>query len=111
MPDDVRFALLPTFAPGMKPVVFPDLDALARKIQRDRGLAGLDMTEIEDLEFHGRPDAARGVQIWTTDASNSRDRFLGYAWLDGGGLEVLMSALRRNRLVVIEEREDHAEAA
>lgn len=100
MADDVRFALIPSFEPTAKPAVFADLNALARKIQRERGAQALDMTEIEDLELAGRPDAHRGVQIYTLDDGNGRDRFLGYAWLDGGGLETLKSALRRNALVM-----------
>ncbi|RZJ19095.1 MAG: hypothetical protein EON91_02560 [Brevundimonas sp.] len=100
MADTVRFALLPRLDATVKPVVFPDIHALARKIQRERGLQALDMTEIEDLELAGRPDAHRGVQIYTLDDGNNRDRFLGYAWLDGGGLETLKSALRRNPVVM-----------
>jgi hypothetical protein len=98
MPHAVRYALLPELSPTAKPVVFPDLDSLARRIHRDRDGQTLDLTEIEDLELQGRPDATRGVAVWTLDAGNDRDRFLGFAWLDGGGLQLLQLGLRRARL-------------
>lgn len=100
MAADARFALLTRLDPMTKPTVFTDVDALARRIQRDRGLQGLDMEDVEDLELAGRPDPTPAVAVWTTDVDSRRDRFLGYAWLDGHGLEVLKAALRRNRLVV-----------
>jgi len=99
MAADIRFALIPSDSPHAKPRAFPDIDGLARCVQRERGLDGLDLVEIEDLEFQGSPARCRGVQIWTTDAGNDRDRMLGYAWLDGRGMDALMAALRRNRLV------------
>ena len=104
MPDDVRFALLTKLDPLTKPVAFPDIDALARRIQRDRGLQGLDMEAVEDLELAGRPEPTPAIKVWTTDVDARRDRFLGYAWIDGrSDLEVLKAAIRRNRLVVIED--------
>lgn len=104
MPADARFALLTKLDPLTKPVVFPDIGALARRIQRDRGLQGLDMEPVEDLELAHRPDPTPAIKVWTTDAGDNRDRFLGYAYVDGGNdLEVLKAALRRNRLVVIED--------
>lgn len=104
MPDTVRFAIIRA-EPAAKPLAFADLDALARHIQRERGIQGLDLVETEDLEVEGDPEPRRAVQIYTLDAGNDRDRNLGCAWLDGQGLEVLKSALRRNRLVVTEDRE------
>lgn len=103
MAADVRFALLTRLDPPAKPIVFPDINALARRIQRDRGLQGLDMEDVEDLELAARPEPTPAVKVWTTDVDGARDRFLGYAYVDGHDLEVLKAALRRNRLVVIED--------
>lgn len=101
------FALLPRLDAVTKPIVFTDAAALAGHIERARGGQGLDMTEIEDIHFLWRAngggegvdappeDRDRGVQIWTTLIDGSRDRCLGWAWLNGGGLEVLTAALRR----------------
>lgn len=95
-----RFALLPRFDATVKPIVFPDLNSLARRIQRERGEQAIDLIEVGDLQFHGRPDARTGVQVFTLDDTGGRDRFIGYAWLDNGGMETLRSALRRNALVM-----------
>jgi len=102
MAADIRFALIPSDSPHAKPKAFPDIDGLARCVQRERGLDGLEMVEIDDLEFQGSAAPCRGVQIWTTDAGNDRDRMLGFAWMDGRGMEALKAALRRNRLVIID---------
>ncbi|MBJ7446820.1 MAG: hypothetical protein JHC81_04735 [Brevundimonas sp.] len=101
------FAILPRLDAVTKPIVFPDANALAAYIERSRGGQGLDMTEVEDLHFLWRAEGGgadvdppaenrdRGVQVWTTMLDGSRDRCLGWAWLNGGGLEVLKAALRR----------------
>jgi len=97
MSSDIRFALLPSLNAGARIRVFPDPNALARAIQRERGDAPIDMDEIEDMEIAGRAEATRGVEIWTMNHGNDRVRFIGYAFLDNAGLEVLRAALRRNR--------------
>lgn len=109
MSSDIRFALLPSLNAGAQIRAFPDLNALARAIHRARGKAPLDMDEVEDMEIAGRAEATRGVEIWTMNHGNDRDRFIGYAFLDNAGLDVLRAALRRNRLAV--GRADRAEAA
>lgn len=106
MSQDIRFALLPSLNMREQVRAFPDLNALARHIQRERGDNGLDLNEVEDMEIANRPQATRGVEVWTTNDANDRIRFVGYAYLDDQGLETLRSALRRNRLVV-----DHAARA
>ena len=100
MAKAITHALLPGLEPGVKPIAFADLDGLARHIQRARGRDGLAMEEIADLELPARSEPTRAVKVWATDAGGHDDRFLGYAWLDGGGMETLKSALRRNRLVI-----------
>ena len=97
---DIRFALLPGLNTREQIKGFTDLNALARHIQRERGLQGLDLTEVEDMEIANRPEATKGVEVWTLNDGNDRDRFLGFAFLDNHGLETLQVALRRNRLVV-----------
>ena len=107
MAADIRYALIRPEA-GAKPLGFPDIDALARHIQRERDTQGLDLIETEDLEIEGDVNARRGVQIYTTDAGNDRDRNLGCAWLDGRGLETLQAAIRRNRLVIHNDSQEAA---
>lgn len=107
--QDIRFALLPSLNMREQVRAFPDLNALARHIQRERGDNGLDLNEVEDMEIANRPEATCGVEVWTTNDANDRIRFIGYAYLDDHGLESLRSALRRNRLVV--DQGQHVEAA
>lgn len=109
MSNDIRFALLPGLNTREQIKAFPDLNALARHIQRERGEQGLDLNEVEDMEIADRADATRGVEVWTLNDGNDRDRFIGYAYLDDQALETLRSALRRNRLVI--DHGQHAEAA
>lgn len=107
MSEDVRFALLPA-NPHAKPVIFPDVDALARHIQRARGLQGLELVDVQDLEISGDTVDRPGVTVHTLDAGNDRDRLIGHAYLAGRGQDVLRAALQRNRLVIVD---DEAEAA
>lgn len=107
MSHDVRFAIL-TANPADKPKGFPDLDALARHIQRERGVQALELVEVEDLEIEGDADARRAVSVFALDAGNDRDRLIGHAYLDGQGREVLQAALRRNRLVMADDMKDAA---
>ena len=107
MSHDVRFAIL-TANPADKPKAFPDLEALARHIQRERGLQALELVEIEDLEIDGDTQNRRAVSVFALDAGNDRDRLIGHAYLDGQGMAVLQAALRRNRLVVADDMKDAA---
>ncbi len=107
MSHDVRFAIL-TANPADKPKAFPDVEALARHIQRERGLQALELVEVEDLEIDGDTQNRRAVSVFALDAGNDRDRLIGHAYLDGKGRDVLQAALRRNRLVVAEEMKDAA---
>lgn len=107
MSHDVRFAIL-TANPADKPKAFPDLEALARHIQRERDLQALELVEIEDLEIDGDTQNRRAVSVFALDAGNDRDRLIGHAYLDGQGMAVLQAALRRNRLVMADDMKDAA---
>jgi hypothetical protein len=107
MSHDVRFAIL-TANPADKPKAFPDLEALARHIQRERGLQALELVEIEDLEIDGDTQNRRAVSVFALDAGNDRDRLIGHAYLDDKGRDVLQAALRRNRLVMADDMKDAA---
>nr|WP_314123319.1 hypothetical protein [uncultured Brevundimonas sp.] len=107
MSHDVRFAILTT-NPADKPKAFPDLEALARHIQRERGLQALELVEVEDLEIDGDVQNRRAVSVFALDAGNDRDRLIGHAYLDGKGRDVLQAALRRNRLVMADDMKDAA---
>lgn len=107
MSHDVRFAIL-TANPADKPKAFPDVEALARHIQRERGLQALELVEIEDLEIDGDTQNRRAVSVFALDAGNDRDRLIGHAYLDGKGRDVLQAALRRNRLVMADDMKDAA---
>ncbi|MCA0366776.1 MAG: hypothetical protein LCH57_01760 [Proteobacteria bacterium] len=100
--DDVAFALVGA-EPFAKPRVFPDIDHLARHVQRARGEQGLELVDIEDLECAGDKVDRPGVSIFATDCDGGRDRLIGHAWLSGWGVEHLKAALRRNRLVVLDD--------
>lgn len=100
------YALLRRLNAVTKPIIFPDANALAAYIERLRGGQGLELVEIEDLHFLWRAEGGGqgvdapevrdiGIQVWTTDLGNNRDRCLGWAWLNGGGMEVLRAAMRR----------------
>lgn len=100
MIDTARYAFLPRLDAVTKPFVFNDLSALARHIERARtqgGDPGLQLEEVEDLQFAGDPGLHRGVQVWLLDLANERERALGYAWLRGDGRDVLEPALRAAR--------------
>lgn len=107
MSSDIRFAIL-TANPHAKPIAFEDVNALARHIQRERGMAGLELAEVEDLELRDETEPRRGVSVYALDAGNDRDRLIGHAYLDGHGREALQAALRRNRLVVVDEDREAA---
>lgn len=107
MSHDVCFAIL-TANPADKPKAFPDLEALARHIQRERGLQALELVEIEDLEIDGDTQNRRAVSVFALDAGNDRDRLIGHAYLDGKGRDVLQAALRHNRLVMADDLKDAA---
>jgi hypothetical protein len=97
------YALLKRLDERTRPTVFVNLAALAAHIERQRHGQSLELVEVEDLHFLWRnagggagidaPERDLGVQIWTRLLDGSRDRCLGWAWLNGAGLEVLQQAL------------------
>lgn len=99
------FALLTRLDERTRPIVFPHLNALADRLERERHGQSLELVEVEDLHFLWRaaggaqgidaPARDLGVQVWTRLLDGSRDRCLGWAWLNGDGLEVLQQALLR----------------
>ncbi len=90
-----RYVLLPKLDNVTKPKAFPTLAALAACIERERGQQALHLVEVEDLEFRDVSGLHRGVQVWTLDLANEKDRLIGYAWLNGRGREALEPALRQ----------------
>lgn len=99
------YALLTRLDERTRPIVFPTLQALADRLERERHGQQLELVEVEDLHFLWRtaggardidaPERDLGVQVWTRLLDGSRDRCLGWAWLNGSGLEVLQQALLR----------------
>lgn len=109
MPD-ARFALFTKIDPVTKPRVFPDLDSLARAIEREREGAALELVDFEGFEFEGDDRGRLVVEVWALDAGNNRDRLIGRAWCDGRSQDALRSALRRARDAAA-QASDSAEAA
>lgn len=89
-----RYALLPTLDNHAKVQTFRTLDALAAAVETARRGQALELVEVEDIEFSDVSGLHRGVQVFTLDMGNDRDRMLGFAWLNGGGREALQPALR-----------------
>lgn len=94
---DVRFALLRA-EPQAKPLAFPDIGALARHIQRERGTRSIELVDIEDLRFDGDANMRDGVSVYALDLGGDRDGLIGHCWLDGQGQDALRLALARNQL-------------
>lgn len=106
MSAEIRFAFLARIDAVARPTVFQTLDRLAAHIEGQRFGQAIQLEEIAELRRRramatGQADAApdgrrdRGVQIWTLLLDGSRDRSLGFAWLDGQGRETLQGALER----------------
>lgn len=94
---DVRFALLRA-DPQAKPLAFPDLNALARHVQRERGRQSIELVDIEDLMFAGDADMRAGVSVYALDMGGDRDRLIGHCWIDGLSQDALRRALGRNQI-------------
>lgn len=94
MVDTATYAFLPRIDAVTKPIVCADLMALARHIERKRDGHGLQLEDVEDLEFAGQPGLHRGVKVTRLDLANEPEVCLGFAWLRGSGREVLEPALR-----------------
>lgn len=96
MADKPNYAFLPRIDAVTRPVLCPDLMALARHIERQRGDQGLQLIDVEDIEYDGQVYA--GVKVMLLDMANDPERCLGFAYLRGSGQDVLRPALRAARL-------------
>lgn len=100
MPDpDVRFALVrePT-NPLAKPVAYQALGDLARAIHVDRAGAAIELQDAVPLRIRDWGEVL-GVAVWTLGEGGDRQRYIGWAWLDGGGRRQLEVALQARHSV------------
>jgi hypothetical protein len=91
--SDVRFALVrePT-NPLAMPVAYPMMSDLARAIDVDRAGAAIELQDNVPLNIRDWGEVF-GVAVWTLGEGGDRHRYLGWAWLDGGGRGPLEAAL------------------
>jgi len=108
MASKPNYAFLPRVDGVTRPVVCPDLMALARHIERQRGDQNLQLIEVEDIEYDGVMH--RGVKVMLLDLANDPERCLGFAWLRGSGRDVLEPALRAARAAADAARDDREAA-
>lgn len=78
--------------PLTKPAAFATLRDLAAAIHRDRQGAPLQLVEAS-LRGRDEAEARDGVSIFTLTPDGDRRRYLGWAWLGGGGRRALEVAL------------------
>jgi hypothetical protein len=109
MADKPNYAFLPRIDAVTRPIVCPDLAALARHIERGRNGQNLQLIEVEDIEYAGRMHS--GVKVMLLDMANEPEACLGFAWLGGKGRDTLEPALRRARHQAEQHAADHREAA
>lgn len=83
-------ALLTDLKALTKPCVFETLDALARRIHRDRKDDVLDLAAIK-ARF--REGIFHLVRVQAEHPSSGRRRLIGFAWLNGKRREALEAAL------------------
>lgn len=108
MASKPNYAFLPRVDGVTRPVICPDLMALARHIERQRADQNLQLIEVDDIEYDGVMH--RGVKVMLLDLANDPERCLGFAWLRGSGRDVLEPALRAARAAADAAR-DEREAA
>lgn len=92
MPHGLTYALFPTLTPGRKPWGYPSLQALARRIHRDR--AG-DALQLHQEKVSFRDHVREVTAVYAEDPTSQRVRFLGYAWTGDRPREALEAALRQ----------------
>jgi hypothetical protein len=107
MADTPNYAFLPRIDAVTRPVLCPDLMALARHIERQRDGQGLQLIDVEDIEHDGQ--LYSGVKVMRLDMANEPEACLGFAYLRGSGRTVLEPALRAARHQA--EAADQQEAA
>lgn len=84
------YALLPDLAYPAKPIVYPSIAALARRIHRDRRGEAI-VLRPRYLEHGGRVRAV--TEVLAEDQFAARHRRIGFAWTAGRPLEALRHAL------------------
>lgn len=90
LPTNYPFALMQSAKPGIKPWVYPDMEALARGILRRRHGQALQLRPDRII----RPGRKiRVVAIYGLDQVGNRTRFIGYAWIGGRDWTALSAAL------------------
>ena len=93
MHADVRFALIASLSPGLEPSTFTDLKGLCRRIHKLRGTAALQLKPYTLHLYGDPPEGRRAVAVYVLAEDSSSERFVGWAWLDGGDWRQLRSAL------------------
>jgi hypothetical protein len=88
LPAEVRFALV-TAERGARPYAYPDMAALARRIQRDRQADPIQMTPVR---FRFRDGLRSAVRV-TAEDFGGRVRLIGHAWISGRSWEALAEAI------------------
>ena len=84
------YALLPRLSQPVRPHVFPSLQALARRIHRERAGEALQLRPAQ-VRFR---DRIRDVtEVLAVDEAGGRTRRIGYAWHAGRPAEALRAAL------------------
>lgn len=91
LPSGVSYALV-TARAAAKPFVYASLDALARRIHRDRAGEALQLQPVR-IRFRDRPRPA--VQVMALEQLACRTRLIGYAWISGRPWEALRDELDR----------------
>jgi len=87
------------YAPHPKPMAFHDISALARHLHRRRGQAGLQLQDaalqVSVSQGGWTFERVQGVSVWTLDpVTQDRDRYLGWAWVNGASRITLEAALQ-----------------
>lgn len=109
MADKPNYAFLTRIDGVTRPIVQPDLMALARHIERRRNGQNLQLIDVEDIEYDGQIHA--GVKVMLLDLANEPETCLGFAWLRGDGRTVLDPALRVARLQIEQAAREDQRAA
>lgn len=89
MPQGASYALLSRVDGHTKPAIYPSLDALARRIHRDRGVRAL---ELKPATVTFKDHARDCTEVLALDEGDRIER-IGFAWIARGDWRVLQVAL------------------